>query len=91
MAAILIPLILFALMLGVAALLYGSRRTAELSENREMLRRLGGTPGMAGGDEGRTQLAKPGLRSSGAPGLWEGSRKLSREPVFIYRPGCTCC
>ncbi len=81
MAAILIPLILFALMLGVAALLYGSRRTAELSENREMLRRLGGTPGMAGGDEGRTQLAKPGLRSPGAPGT------LGRLEEAISRAG----
>jgi tight adherence protein B len=68
MAAILIPPILFALILGVAGLLYGSRRSAELSEDREMLRRLGGIPGLAGGDEGRSQLAKPGLRSSGTPG-----------------------
>ena len=67
MAAVLIPPILFTLILGVAALLYGSRRSAELSENREMLRRLGGIPGLAGGDEGRTQLAKPELRSTGAP------------------------
>jgi tight adherence protein B len=66
MAAILIPPILFALMLGVAALLYGSRRSAELSENREMLRRLGGIPGLAGSDETRTQLAKPEFRR--APG-----------------------
>jgi tight adherence protein B len=68
MAAILIPPILFALILGVAGLLYGSRRSVELSENREMLRRLGGIPGLAGSDEGRSQLAKPGLRSYRAPG-----------------------
>ena len=67
MVAILIPPILFALILGVAGFLYGSRRSAELSENREMLRRLGGMPGLAESDDGRTQLAKPGLRSSGAP------------------------
>lgn len=79
MAAILIPPILFALMLGVAALLYGSRRSAELSENREMLRRLGGIPDPAGSDETRTQLAKPELRK--APGA------LGRLEEAISRAG----
>jgi tight adherence protein B len=69
MPAILIPAILFTLMLGVAALLYGSSRSAELSHDREMLRRLGGVdlPSLPGGYQDAIQLAKRGLRSRGAP------------------------
>jgi tight adherence protein B len=68
MTAVLVPTILFVLILGVAALLYGSRHSAEVSQNREVFRRLVGIPGPAGGVEGRSQLAKPGLRSYGTPG-----------------------
>lgn len=68
MTAVLVPTILFFLILGVAALLYGSRHSAEVSQNREVFRRLVGISGLAGGNEGRSQLAKTGLRSSGAPG-----------------------
>jgi tight adherence protein B len=84
MAAILIPPILFALILGVAALLYGSRRSADLSENREMLRRLGGFAGPARSYEGRAQLAKPGFGSSGAPGaLGKLEEAISRAGLNV--------
>ncbi|HYL98172.1 MAG TPA: hypothetical protein VEZ90_04400, partial [Blastocatellia bacterium] len=80
MAAIIIPPILFALILGVAALLYGSRRSAELSENREMLRRLG--IDLPGQDyQGGVQLAKPVPRTSGTPTI------LGRLEEAISRAG----
>jgi tight adherence protein B len=84
MAAVLIPTMLFALILGVATLLYGSRRSAELSQSREVLRRLQGIalPGL-GEAYPSGILAKPEPRSSRAPILGRLQEAISRAGLNV--------
>jgi tight adherence protein B len=82
MAPVLVPTILFALILGVAALLHGSRRSAELSQNREVLRRLQGIaqPGLT---YPSGILAKPEPRSSRSPILGRLQETISRAGLNV--------